>query len=70
MQDFTEINGATQLFLGTHVMAGTPEEVKGGGEEARALARKGDCMIRDLRLCGCFFPPARNPKMLGGDCQL
>ena len=55
MQDFHEQNGATQLFLGTHVMAGTPEEVKGGGEEARALARKGDLLIRDLRLCEPFF---------------
>ena len=56
MQDFTELNGATQVFLGTHVVPGTPENVRASGIETRTFARKGDCLIRDLRLCHGGMP--------------
>ena len=56
MQDFTELNGATQVFLGTHLVPGVPAEAKLSGDEARTIARKGDCLIRDLRLCHGGMP--------------
>jgi len=56
MQDFTELNGATQVFLGTHLEPGMPDVAKAEGEESRTIARKGDLLIRDLRLCHGGMP--------------
>ncbi len=56
MQDFTELNGATQVFLGTHIVAGTPEQARNRGAATRTIAQKGDCLIRDLRLCHGGMP--------------
>ena len=56
MQDFTELNGATQVFLGSHIVAGTPEQARERGVETRTIARTGDCLIRDLRLCHGGMP--------------
>ena len=50
LQDFTIQNGATQVFLGSHLLPGPPAQVAALGREARTIARQGDLLLRDLRL--------------------
>ena len=57
----------TQVYLGTHLVPGVPEQAREEGLAARTIARKGDCLIRDLRLCkwiGRILPNPLCPRTL------
>lgn len=56
LQDFTMSNGATRVFLGTHLLRGLPPDVAALGTEARTIVCKGDLILRDLRLCHGGMP--------------
>jgi hypothetical protein len=56
LQDFTVLNGATRVFLGTHLLRGLPADVAALGTEARVVASKGDLILRDLRLAHGGMP--------------